>query len=585
MSKKGFTLVEILVAIALIGIIAVAFLPLLTFSYTHLLDAKRYTTDLNAIQQEVEKKMEIARNNTPVAGNPDVATVSVFGKTVTAHVIQQEIQSGTSSAHGKINALVPKDNVVYNEPALSNVTINAYVGGSLVSNPQFLFPVNTGISFSGSTPTVVSYPDDYLMSVYRWYMSPVMDIGDTSPPTDIREWIILKEWNEARTPLSYAASNNLTFIPNIEANYNQLSLSEFAFLPGDTAETIANRFSGRYFVYSVTPYSTIGRVGVEVFSNPISTNRISSIRDTVNNEIRVQVEWVRSGTYLVSNLSSLQANMIDGTIQTVNVDWASNSIPITSPTQPDVTVNGTILGYPPGVKLILDVVDEIDNNPGTTSIVGPTKALIPRSGSTTIPYTAEVYNLAGVPLPGEPVTWSITSGNPTSGAVSLNSTTGVLTIPSTATARTITIRATTSNPLIFATLNVVITKPGQVNAANSSVSFSNIRVGSYYRARFEVTVLDSDNNPISGLTMTDFQMSRITSASASAATLQSIHNNGSYDVIDFSDLGNGSYIWTVYRTSGSSSETRTNVTVTARNYPDYSAYVTIASGLSNVQLR
>lgn len=517
MNRKGFTLVEILVAIALIGIIAVTFLPLLTFSYTHLLDAKRYTTDLNLIQKQVEQQMEIARNNDAVTGAPDVSTISVFGKSVNAHVIKQPIKSAATPAHGEINALVPKNNIVYNEPAIDTISLSAYVNNTLVSNPQFLFPVTGSISFRGSDAVVISHASDYLLSVYRWYMSPVMDIGDTTPPTDIREWIILKEWNEARTPLSYGDSNGLTFIPNIESNFSRIDLSEFAFLDPSHSDTlIAEKFAGRYFVYSVTPYSIIGRVGVEVFSNPISTNRISSIRDTVDNEIRVSVEWIRPTTYTIANFyPTVQANMIDGTVRAMNVTWDSASIPITSATQPDVTVNGRILGYPDGVKLILHVVDAIDNNPGTTSIAGPTQLVIPRTGSTTAAYTAEVYNLAGVLLPSEPVTWSLTTGAGT--GISINTTTGVVTVASNATPRTLTVLATTTNPAVFANLQASVVSVGQVADANSLASTTNLT--NPRRCQFSATIKDSNGITITGLTAVDFRINQITSGTSTFETL------------------------------------------------------------------
>lgn len=39
--KRGFTLIEVIVAIALIGLLAFSFLPTMTFGYKNLIDTKK----------------------------------------------------------------------------------------------------------------------------------------------------------------------------------------------------------------------------------------------------------------------------------------------------------------------------------------------------------------------------------------------------------------------------------------------------------------------------------------------------------------------------------------------------------------
>jgi prepilin-type N-terminal cleavage/methylation domain-containing protein len=259
MYKKGFTLVEVIIAIALLGMIAVAILPLITFGFVNLKDSKKFTIDTFSVQQQVEEEMEIMRNKEIAPGDPSFE-IEVFGKAIEGHLVNFDIKSATGTAHGNYKVFVPKYKVVYTVPVIQSVSLNLYKNGTAVSPiPNTIDPLDNTLELRGTK--IDGSQEEFLMNVYQWYISPVAD----TPPTDIREYSILKEWNAAKKPLSYSDSENFSFIPNIKANYDKLKFSEFDL----TNEEIIERFDGRYVVYSVTPYSTIGRVGVEKFSNPI----------------------------------------------------------------------------------------------------------------------------------------------------------------------------------------------------------------------------------------------------------------------------------------------------------------------------
>ena len=89
MNKKGLTLIEIILSIAILGIIAIAFLPLLTFGYVNLFQTRDLTEAMYNSQQIVEKEMEIARNTNTDAS---ALTLTVFGKSVTGHSLSVDIQ-------------------------------------------------------------------------------------------------------------------------------------------------------------------------------------------------------------------------------------------------------------------------------------------------------------------------------------------------------------------------------------------------------------------------------------------------------------------------------------------------------------
>src|SRR6056297_318565 len=297
MNNKGLSLVELILSIALIGLISISTLPLITFGYTNLFSSSKYVDESYEVQQEVELVMEEKRDVSISEGDPDSFTVEIFGKDITGHHIVKDIPDAGDS-HGEINVFVPEYKVVYTVPVVDegDVVVKAYRDGVFIPDDESetIFPLATPesestsssyITFQASEPDVST--EEFLLNVYRWYMSPV-----TSTPPDKNDLIIVKEWNEARTPLSFEDSNDLNHVPNIEVNYDELDLREvYAHLypsypnlseedEADLAEKINDRFAGRYIYYSVTPYSTIGRIGKEEISQElIASNKISSISD------------------------------------------------------------------------------------------------------------------------------------------------------------------------------------------------------------------------------------------------------------------------------------------------------------------
>ena len=56
-NSKGMTLVEVVIAMALVGITATVFFKAMSFGYVNIRDSKKYTTDAFRVQEDIERRI------------------------------------------------------------------------------------------------------------------------------------------------------------------------------------------------------------------------------------------------------------------------------------------------------------------------------------------------------------------------------------------------------------------------------------------------------------------------------------------------------------------------------------------------
>lgn len=266
MKNRGFTLIEVIFSITLIGLITVTFLPMITFGLNNTIEAGKFTDILFDYQTKVENKIDDLRSVDPNSVNPDdTFSIQVFGQNVIGHDI---IINDDSS--GEINMFLPMRNLneiipVIESPPVIDVREN---NAKLTPTPEYIDLYDNNISLFVHEIDITSETDDnYLMSVYRWYMSPEMS-NSQSPSDSTNDYFIVKEWNEAKKQLSFEDSSKLKFIPNIKDLYNTFKFQEVKEkLSFSDEEDFINTFGNRYIRYGVTPFSLRGRIGKEELSN------------------------------------------------------------------------------------------------------------------------------------------------------------------------------------------------------------------------------------------------------------------------------------------------------------------------------
>lgn len=273
--NKGYTLVEIILAIAIIGIIAVSFLPLMTFSYTNLVNSDQFTQALFDDQALVEDEIDAKRFIEP--SEPNKEEYEFFGVDIPVHVL-----SFNTTNSGQVNVFLPKQTQVPSIPVIQGTPV-LFVRNS---SDVYVEPTPSSIDLLEDSRTffvdeVSITPEtkgDHLMNVYRWYTSD--EIESTATPSDIvSDYTIVFEWNEARTPVLFDEAIEKSFIPNFKEyidpvtslvrTYNRLDYSSIQNALSFNDELMINTYGNRFIRYGVTPFSIAGRMGVEKLSNAV----------------------------------------------------------------------------------------------------------------------------------------------------------------------------------------------------------------------------------------------------------------------------------------------------------------------------
>ncbi len=263
MKEKGYTLIELILSIALLGLIATYFITSISFGYKNIVNMEDRTINMYTVQQNMENLIKEKKKLDPTDPQKNF---EIFDKTISAHEIKL-----TTSNNNEIIAYIPKETINYNIPVLSSnpdIKINK-IGTNEPYSPQPLFVDvldETWEMFVAEVSVTSSTKSDYLMSVYRWYISDEIEYN-TNPGDDMKRYFAIKEWNEAKKQLPYAESEGLSFIPNIKDNYNRLSSYELKTNLELSDKEIIDRFGNRYIRYGITPYSIAGRIGEEKISN------------------------------------------------------------------------------------------------------------------------------------------------------------------------------------------------------------------------------------------------------------------------------------------------------------------------------
>lgn len=226
--RKGMTLIEIIISIALIGIIAFGILPAISAQYSMVHKTKNITVDSFDSQSEVEKqvvskRIELRDNTTTIDDFTPTQNFTVFGVNVKAYDLKV-----TSAKFGNRTIDIFLSKQLAQREKFSSLTANnvriEVVGGT--SNDFANLATGTP-SLEGNVDAITD--STWYTNVYKWYIS---DPGISEPvfPDDYKQ------------------------------------ISQYVIPPTQTKITDLNPYANRFIRFSVTPVDKHGVRGSEVFS-------------------------------------------------------------------------------------------------------------------------------------------------------------------------------------------------------------------------------------------------------------------------------------------------------------------------------
>jgi prepilin-type N-terminal cleavage/methylation domain-containing protein len=297
MSKRnGFTLVEVILAIAILGIISVSFLTILSSHFAFLNKTKDISQEVFLSQREMEIAIDNAKDEIR-NGSPTLKEKTIFGDLGGVKVKYLEIEKtlNNKAYYTLVSNIKPE---IIEPIAIKSIDIKLKQGISKVS-----YGYSTGgFSVVGNFENDNAYKWDHLLNVVEWYVS--KEEYTTPLPKDssfsLNEDILNNSYYYPLFPRDYTLVSNET-IYNFGAHERTFSL--------------LNSYAGRHIIFTVTPGAKSGKIGKQSVSSPVFvsglpiTENLSSHFDAVfidpSNAIEIEVNGVTNKVTKWFDVSSI----------------------------------------------------------------------------------------------------------------------------------------------------------------------------------------------------------------------------------------------------------------------------------------
>ncbi|HZK24461.1 MAG TPA: Ig-like domain-containing protein [Oscillospiraceae bacterium] len=253
LKNKGFTLVEVLIAIALIMIISVTFVLSMTTHFSWLSSAKAMTQSVFAAQQSMETEIEGIKQALLDGVTPDdkVSLTLFNGKPqqITVEGYYREIEIANNRV---VRAIVADSRMAeYPVPIVNKATLKLRKDNADLAR-NYDYVIRPGLS-ARATSEVADPHNVFLLNRHEWFVSRP---GFNVPM--VADDYIDEDFDHGR--LYPIFPHDYDPVP-IKANSDMLSQSDLTALPSE--------YTGRHIIYTITPYAMSGKKGTTVFSDPV----------------------------------------------------------------------------------------------------------------------------------------------------------------------------------------------------------------------------------------------------------------------------------------------------------------------------
>ncbi len=230
---KGMTLVEVIVAIALLGIISTGFLGVFGSNLNFININKQNTEDIFVTQRQMELAIETAKND---SGLTYTTLNNVFEAGISVKVHQMSHTNGNDTFYTLISdTRLPELKV----PVVESVTATLRSNTTPVTSAYAIASTNVQGNFVMDPTTM----DVFMVNTFQWYVS--------------------RNGFNLPVPASY---------PEIEAGTKYpMFPDDYTIIPGATGTNLNNvtAYAGKHLVFAVSPAANSGKIGVTVPSKPV----------------------------------------------------------------------------------------------------------------------------------------------------------------------------------------------------------------------------------------------------------------------------------------------------------------------------
>ncbi len=262
-SKHGFTLIEVIISLAIFALISVGFLGMFSSVFISTYNSTALSEQSFLAQKEVEDEIRFVKDALEQGNDPSgytSTTVKVFSGLLERDVEVYKVESGVDS--GKIiQSLVAETRPPQlRVPVItSNVTIATYSGATEIIYPN---KAMSNLAVDLKNELTVDNPGLLIRYVYYWYVSKPGEYIVNQPPLFPDDYIIIPDQTTRR-------------INEVTGNY-----------------------AGRFLTLVVTPVGEKGQMGKSVVSNSIYISAmpvynsllvhydLSTVNRTDNNQTR-----------------------------------------------------------------------------------------------------------------------------------------------------------------------------------------------------------------------------------------------------------------------------------------------------------
>jgi len=260
--KNGFTLIEIIVSIALLGIMSMAMVTVVSNNFVFLRESKEIAEQTFLSQQEIELEVSDIKNQLKNPSHTlDMDDVDIDGVTVEYHQVVKAYNGYNYSF-----LVTPQQ---FPEYVLLNTFDVLATLKSDTANAFNVYPIATSSIMGSNTPDPSTYSAHWMMDIYQWYVSRP---GFNIPVPRGSDLVADFKYYD------YLVSNGLESelgnrYPQFPEDYVLIGTATTNSMPDLTS------YGGRHVVFKVIPAAKSGRLGIPEYSEPVF---ISGLTNTTN---------------------------------------------------------------------------------------------------------------------------------------------------------------------------------------------------------------------------------------------------------------------------------------------------------------